>query len=212
MFPGQKGSKLERPWVGSRLDVPVKQQGNQHGWSRVSEEGSVGDEVRVAVGFYGRVVVVSRSDKVLQALWGLWSLFWIWWEATDGIWAVPYCAWWIHRIGQGWHTYQLGGHYSSLMRVEYIGPGFGTGCAGSLDKGMRGRKMSSDISGIWLEQPEGQGTRETTAGAVGFFWWKGMEWWWGNHVDPWVWDAYLTFKWRYPKSSWIYWATIQDSG
>lgn len=114
--------------------------------------------------------------------------------------------------GKGWHTYQLGRHYSSLMRVEYIGPGFGTGCAGSLDKGMRGRKMSSDISGIWLEQPEGQGTRETTAGAVGFFWWKGMEWWWGNHVDPWVWDAYLTFKWRYPKSSWIYWATIQDSG
>lgn len=46
----------------------MKQQGNQRGWSRVSEEGSVGDEVRVAVGFYGRVVVVSRSDKVLQAL------------------------------------------------------------------------------------------------------------------------------------------------
>lgn len=69
------------------------------------------------------------------------------------------------------------------MRVEYIGPGFGTGCAGSLDKGMRGRKMSSDISGIGLEQPEGQGTRETTAGAVWFFGEKG---WSGDEGTMWT--------------------------
>lgn len=54
------------------------------------------------------------------------------------------------------------------MRVDYIGPGFGTGCAGSLDKGMRGRKMPVIPQGYDLNSLRDKGQERLQQAQWGF--------------------------------------------
>lgn len=208
-IPGQKGSKAERPWGRSRLGILWNSKEASIPGAEQVRGRLVGDEVRVAVGF--KVRLVSRSDRVLQALGRLWSIFWIWWEAVEGIWAVSLCLLWIE------YQARADSHIPSRRSLQE---------PEERELNVLDQALVQDVLGAWIG---GWEEERCPVMSLGYdlnnlrderdysrysadFWWRGMGWRWEDGADAWVRDASLMFKRRWPKGSWIYWAGIHSSG